>query len=938
MTITDALQHAITCHKMGQFADAEKFYRMILQVQPKHPDANHNLGVLAVNVGQIDAALPFLKIALEMNPQVEQFWVSYADALLRMNRIENVSQIIQLAHQHGHFGQSLQELETQVLSLDHPLTSAVSAREIGDYKTAIDWLNQYLVKYPANSEALALLGHVLLLDKQDSRAETVLIQAQSLAPSSSAVQRNLARLALKKNQPIIALKAAQNALNADSENPENWLIQAATLSANKRDAEALVLVERVLQVRPSYAEAWASHALIHLRAKNYAKALADIEQALALKPHMEQFWQIAANLYYQTKNLPNAIRAMQKALEIDSGNVDYMVSLGEFLRQNYQTEAAITILDKAITISPNCAKAWVNMGTVLHGAGHLEKARIAYENALRLEPDQAEVMHNLGALAKNAESCESALKYFDQALTLNPNNVNFLASKGQTLLALRRPLEDIQAIIQKIFAIQPNHESGLMLLGMLYVKLGRLTDAENCFRQILSITPNSVQANIFLGEVLRDSDELIQAEVYFQRALEFDANNLNIKSALLFTYNYLAHHSPTYRLEQAKHYGSIASSKVSQHFVCHDQLKATPHCLRVGLVSGDFRQHVVSYFLESFLPHIDKSKIELIGYPTQPKSDDMTKRLQSYFVNWVPLCGMSDEAAAKQIINDNIHILFDLSGHTSYNRLSLFAWKPAPIQASWLGYFATTGIKQIDYLLGDPYVTPPDEEQHFIEKIWRMPETYLCFSPPTIDIEVKPLPSLTTGFITFGCFNNLAKMNDAVVALWACVLLAVPNSRLLLKTKQLADEKQRTHTINRFLKYGISADRLILDKPALRAELLATYHKIDIALDPFPYPGGTTSAEALWMGVPVLTKKGDCFLSHVGESIIQNVGLADWIAENDADYIAKAVFFSSNITNLSQLRMSLRPKVLTSPLCDAPRFARQFEKALWKMWQNQLDK
>ena len=281
-----------------------------------------------------------------------------------------------------------------------------------------------------------------------------------------------------------------------------------------------------------------------------------------------------------------------------------------------------------------------------------------------------------------------------------------------------------------------------------------------------------------------------------------------------------------------------------------------------------------------------------------------------------------------------MHVLLDLSGHTANNRLPIFAWKPAPVQSSWLGYFATTGVAQIDYLLGDPYVTRAEEASHFTEHIWRLPECYLCFTPPKFALKVEPLPALSAGHITFGSFNNLAKMNDAVVALWARVLQAVSGSRLLLKSAQMNDPNVRETTRQRFAARGIDPDRLRLEGSAPRGELLAAYSQVDIALDPFPYPGGTTSVEGLWMGVPVITRRGDRFLSHVGESIAQNVGLSDWIAADDDDYVDKAVEFTADLEHLTTLRKGLRQKVMASPAFDAPRFARRFEAAMWGMWES----
>ncbi|MNZ76824.1 hypothetical protein D3C78_953450 [compost metagenome] len=364
----------------------------------------------------------------------------------------------------------------------------------------------------------------------------------------------------------------------------------------------------------------------------------------------------------------------------------------------------------------------------------------------------------------------------------------------------------------------------------------------------------------------------------------------------------------------------------------HEWTLASSGPLRVGFVSGDLHAHPVGYFMENLLRGLEAGTLELFAYPTRIREDEVTRRLKPYFSRWMPIQGLSDQAAARLIHDDGVHILIDLSGHTAYNRLPMFAWKPAPIQASWMGYFATTGMAEMDYFIGDPYVLPEAEVDHFTETMWPLPESYLCMMPPHEAPEVSVLPGLVNGFITFGSFNNLSKMNDQVVGLWAKVLEANPGSKLFLKTMQLNDQGVQDVTKERFAAHGIEPDRLILEGHSPRTELLAAYGRMDIALDPFPYPGGTTSAEALWMGVPVLTKRGDRFLSHVGESVVSNAGLADWIARDEADYIEKSRLVAADIQRLAQLRSGLRERLVQSPLFDGRHYARQFERAMMGMW------
>ncbi len=303
---------------------------------------------------------------------------------------------------------------------------------------------------------------------------------------------------------------------------------------------------------------------------------------------------------------------------------------------------------------------------------------------------------------------------------------------------------------------------------------------------------------------------------------------------------------------------------------------------------------------------------------------------------WQPITSLDDEAAARSIQASGVQVLLDLSGHTAGNRLPVFAWRPAPVQAAWLGYFATTGLAEIDHVIADPHVSPPGSSGEFVERTWPLPDIYYCFSVPAVAVEVSPLPARTSGSVTFGCFNTLAKINDAVVGTWARLLRAVPGSRLMLKAAPLGDGTVCAALRARFAASGVAGDRLLLEGASSRAEYLRAYHRVDVALDPFPFPGGTTTFEALWMGVPVLTRTGDRFLSRVGETIMRNAGLHDWLAEDEDDYVARAVRVTSNLDRLARLRGGLRAQVLASPLFDADRFARHFEAAMSGMWAKWL--
>ena len=764
--VEQALQQAIVLHRDGRLQDAERLYRGILQTRPDHPEANHNLGVLAVQVGRPVAALPHFEAALKATPNQAQYWVNYIDALIRTGQFNNAKQCLEQARQRG-------------------------------------W----------NDAAFISL-------------------ADRLAGPEA-------------NEPDpLEISALQALFNAGQ------YLEATTLACS-------------LTVR------------------------------------------------YPGHGFSQKI-------------------LGVLYRKMGQIADALASMQRAVGLLPDDAEAHANLGNTLLALSRPEEAEFCYRRALELKADYAEVYSNLGNALKEQGRTDEAETSLRRALAIRPNLTeaqhnlaNALQDKGE--------LDDAADCYRRVLALVPDFIEAHFCLGNVLVKLGRLNEAETCYRRTLEIKPDHVAARTNLSLAFYELGRLTEAEANCRLALEIDPDFFDARSHLLFLLNYSSCHPPAYCFEEASQCGHKVANKVTTRFTewtCEKQ----PQRLRIGFVSGDLADHPVGYFIESLLAQLDPDAVELIAYAASLRCDELTARIKPRFTHWRSLHGLSDEVAARLIHRDAVHVLIDLSGHTQHSRLPVFAWKPAPVQVSWLGYFATTGIAEIDYLVADAWTLPNSEETFFTEKIWRLPETRLCFTPPEVGIEVSELPALKNGYITFGCFNNLNKMSDVVVALWASVLASVPNSRLFLKARQLNEASVRQNTTERFAAHGIAADRLILEAWDSRENYLAAYHRVDMALDPFPYPGGTTSCEGLWMGVPVLTLAGERFLSRQGVGILMNAGLPEWIATDCVDYVARAVRHATDLQALSDLRKGLRQQVLQSPLFDAPRFAKNLEAALRSMW------
>lgn len=620
----------------------------------------------------------------------------------------------------------------------------------------------------------------------------------------------------------------------------------------------------------------------------------------------------------------------------DSAEIDALdlISRGNALEGEGQFESALQCYEAAIRLVPDMARAHLNRGNVLLESGAAQEALAAYQTALVHNPVYAAAHYNIGNAFVRLGRPEQAVSAYHKAITLKPDFVDAEVALGAVLDDLRQ-FDAAVASYRRALALRPDYAQVHSNMGNALRELGQFDDAAASYRRGVELDPDYAEGHNNLGNALKDLGQLSAAETCYRRALALNPSYLEAHSNLLFLLNYGDNKSALELLSEARHYGDSAA-RLAFGFVNSRPVREPDRCLRVGFVSGDFRDHPVSYFFEGVLAALvsrTAGRLAFSCYHNHFSSDAVTQRIKTLCHDWCSVAGLSDQALARRISDDKIDILIDLAGHTAHNRLPLFACKPAPLQLSWLGYFATTGVTAIDYLIADPWTLPESEEVNFTEKIWRLPQTRLCFTPPDVNVAVNPLPALAKGYLTFGCFNNLTKMNDRVVALWAQVLAAVPDSRLFLKSPQLGEVSVQRKVAERFAASGIDPARLIMEGLATRADYLKTYQRVDIALDPFPYTGGTTTCEALWMGVPVLTLAGQRFLSRQGVGLLMNAGLPHWVAADSDDYLARAKSHAGDLNSLALLRAGLRQQVLASPLFDAPGFAHQFELALRTLWQ-----
>jgi protein O-GlcNAc transferase len=569
--------------------------------------------------------------------------------------------------------------------------------------------------------------------------------------------------------------------------------------------------------------------------------------------------------------------------------------IAQFNAQRHQE--VLSLAQSFVERFPNHSFGWKVLGGVLKLQGRIEEALPNALRATQINPRDFESQQNLAIIYKELSRFEEAEQSFLRALAIK-----------------RTPLL-------------------LSSLGVVRAELGRWAEAEANHREALALEPDHPDILLNLATTMSGIGHVEYAGTLFQRVVDANPKHWMAWDGLLFNPSYAASRSREARRALADAYGARLETHIGTAAYTSWLHLREPKTLRVGLVSADFGEHPVGYFLQSVLPEIDRAKIEIYAYTNRRNVDSVTRSLSRTVSQWIEVTMMKDDALARRIRDDGVHLLIDLSGHTLGNRLPMFALKPVPVSASWLGYFATTGLTAIDYLIADELGVPAEHDSQFSERVWRLPRTRLCFSAPSKAGEVGALPALANGFFTIGCFQNYAKITDEVLVAWSRVLAQITNARLRVQTSALCDETVCAAFIERLRRHRIDPARVTLLPATNRSAYLAAHREIDLILDTFPFPGGTTTCEALWMGVPTLTLMGDTLISRQGACLLAAVGLDDWIANDVENYVEKAVSFLSDSVALARLRTTLRETVAASALFDAKAFARDLEAALWGMWQ-----
>ena len=649
----------------------------------------------------------------------------------------------------------------------------------------------------------------------------------------------------------------------------------------------------------------------------------------------------------------------------DGAGAAALISQGNALVQAGQWVQAERRYRQAAVLEPDDAKAQVNLAFVLQHLGIKDGAENCLRRALTLEPDQGDAHYMLGNILEERGDVVAAIACYERALGLNPgfdhcrrDLCRALFEAGRTAQAravvqagidangqfadFHFYLGNLQFVEQQLDAAASSYRSALSLgarypgvysaLGCVLHQQGQVDEAVQSLRQAFALDPGIAEAQYQSGFNFLVQGQNEQARANFEMAIALQPDMYKAHANLLCALSFSPAHAPLDYQRYARRYGALLSSRATP--LEHQRHDRGAGALRVGFVSGDFRAHPVAFFLEGVLRQMDRGRFELHAFSNNPNDDQITERLKPLFAQWHEIRDLDDQALARRVQALGIDILVDLAGHTFHNRVAAFAWRPAPVQVSWLGYFASTGVREMDYLLADPVSLPQELHEFYSEEIWYLPDTRLCMTPPLTRgrLEVDAPPALRNGYITFGSFQALYKLGDEVLRQWATVMQRLPGSRLRLQVPQLDQPGMRQYLLQRLAALGIEAQRIDTFAGVPWEQYLAAHAEIDLILDSFPFPGGTTTAEALWMGVPTVTLMGQTMLARQGASMLGCAGLGHWVAHSPAQYVDLALRHASDVPALAELRAGLRQQVLASPLFDGTRFARNLEQAFEGMW------
>ncbi|MGA2230257.1 MAG: tetratricopeptide repeat protein [Tepidisphaeraceae bacterium] len=778
------------------------------------------------------------------------------------------------------------------MSVQQAMQRAIQNHQAGRLADADVFYRQVLAGQPENADALHLLG---VLASQSGRHDE-------------------------------AIGLISKALDLNPQVPEFYFNLGIALEESNKVDQAIAAFGKGLSLKPNDPRALTSLANALRKAGRTSEAIAACQRALTLQPHSAETYNNLGGALHMAGRLDEAASAFQKAISLRPANPQAHGNLGAAMLQRGRLDEAIAAFSQALRLSPEFADAHSNLGLAHLLRGDLDDAVSSLRRALELRPNFAEALYNLASAYNKKGNWEQAVACYRQSAALRPATPDLLTNLGSALHQTGQ-FDEAITTFQQAINLKPDFACAWNSLSVTLSETGQLDQAVAAARRALSIAQDTTPALANLSGQLFAAGELEEAIARSRDAMTQRPNDPAIASNHLFMLQYHPGFEPQDILAEHRDWDRRFGRPLAK-FIQPREIDPHPRRrLRIGYVSGDFRNHVVGWNLLPLLKEHDHEQFEIFCYSNTARPDDHTRQIKACADTWRDITRIDDAAACDMIRADAIDILVDLSLHMAGNRLPVFARKPAPVQLTYLGYAGTTGLSAMDYRFSDPHLDPFEGDLlNYSEKTLRLPTTYWCYQPGGATPEPGPSPAEKNGYVTFGCLANFAKVSGQALDLWAEIMREVPHSHLLLNCPA-GDARRRVQL--RLAAYGIAIDRIEFTHRQNWDGYIRTYHRIDIALDPFPYAGGITTCDSLWMGVPVITLAGRIAVGRGGCTILENIGLADAIALTPRHY----KILAADCNRWIGLRDSLRQKMIESPLMNARQFAQDVQGAYRKAWR-----
>ena len=903
------------------------------------------MGTLAVMVEQFGAALPYFAAALDADPQRASYWVSYIDALFRDGQLDAAREVLALAREQGLAGGDVDSLALRLdvaapnagpagplAALQQPESAESShAGAMSDRETIAKPAGnaRHGARQPSQHEINLLVklfadGH---LAEATDRAEAM----THSFPRHWIGWKMLGVLFQQAGRNTEALLPMQTAVSLAPQDAEAHNNLGIVLKDLGRLKESEASYRRALAINKRYAQAHGNLGATLQELGRLSEAESCYRQALKLDPSYGKVHGNLGAVLHDLKRLDEAEACYRRALQLSPDNVEVLCNLGNALKDLGRLEESEAALRRALGISPDSVEAMTNLARTLKAMDRLAEAEAYVARVVDLNPDSPEAHRYLGDIRYMQGRIDEAQTSYRRALVLKPDDFHANCNLGITYWDTAC-LEQAEKSLRQALAARPDSAEALNILGVILNDIWRLDEAEQYLRRALAIAPDAADMHDNLGTILNNQGRMEEAVASLRRALVIKPDYSHAHSNMLHVLTLIADLDAQALFAEHREFGIKYETPLRAKWPVFSGERDPSRSLRVGFVSGDLHYHAIASYLEPLLAELAAStRLSLHAYSNSAIEDAVSKRLQQHFVQWRRVVKLSDDSLARQIRSDGIDILIDLSGHTAKNRLLTFARKPAPVQASWMGFPGTTGLDSIDYYLADRFFLPQGQfDDQFTEKIVRLPAS-APFMPSSDAPPTNLLPGSTKGYLTFGSFNRVNKLSPQLIALWSRLLRSLPQARMLLGG---VDQGERFNTlVHWFASEGIDRGRLDFHPRCDMASYLELHHQVDICLDTYPYGGGTTTLHALWMGVPTLSLAGGIPAGQSGASILGHAGLEEFVARDADEFVSKGVSWQGRLAELADIRAGLRERLASSAIGQPALIAAGLELALRTMWQ-----